>query len=34
VKDRRYAEANEDRVRGKEVSVSGEEELEEEKGGR
>ena len=34
MKDRRYAEANEDRVRGKEVSVGGEEELEEEKEGR
>jgi len=33
VKERRYAEVNEDRVRGKEVSVGGEEELEEEKEG-
>jgi len=32
-KERRYAEVNEDRVRGEEVSVGGEEELEEEKEG-
>ena len=33
MKERRYAEVNEDRVRGKEVSVGDEEELEEEKEG-
>ena len=33
MKERRYAEVNEDRVRGEEVSVGGEEELEEEKEG-
>ena len=33
MKERRYAEVNEDRVRGEEVSVGGEEELEEKEGG-